>query len=756
MPFVSLAFLAGAALVLAAPRLPSAASLVALAVVALAAASVGTRVLAAAVAGILVVGWHGHRALGDDWPCERDGEAVVLTGSVVSPAEAQPGRVDFELAPDQSARTLGVPRRIRVAWYEPDAIPRPGETWRLALRLRCRNGFANPGGFERELDLLRRGFGATAHVLAEPPPRRVADEPWSAPVQRARGWIGERIGAAAGGTRSAAVLQGLSVGLRGSIDPRLRQAFVDSGTAHLIAISGTHVTAFAVVVLWLSRRAYGWMATPSLSARWPAWQAGLVLAMTGTYGLLAGASLPTVRTVGMVACALLLRVLRRHAGAVDVLASCALVLAAGDPLGVTSAGFWLSFAAVAALIGLLDTPAGPGAALRRFARAQAAVSFVLMPVLVAAFGGIPLLGPLANAVAIPVFSFILLPATLFGTVLLATAPRLAEAFWGGLAVQLDRCWPWLERLSSLPGAVLRPPASPAWLLSAALVVSLAAVAIPSRILRWLAAVLLAVLVARPGTAPARGGFELVLLDVGQGLAAVVRTARRTLVFDTGPRWRSGGAAAALTLVPYLRSAGVVTVDTVVVSHADADHAGGLPTLAEAFRPRWVIGDPGGAGPADEPCVAERRWSWDGVDFEILHPPAAGRWSGNDGSCALKVTGVNGSVLLLADPEGPAERAMLGRTGVGADAVLVPHHGSRSSSSPEFVGATGAAWALVSSGFGNRWGMPRPEVVARWREAGAAVLDTAQDGALRLQVGPEWPVPRLEAWRRADPHWWRRR
>jgi competence protein ComEC len=756
MPFIALAFLGGASLVLTAPHLPSTAVLLALAVVALAAAVAGGRVLAAAVAGIVLVGWHGHRVLGDDWPCSRDRETVVLTGTVVSPAEEQPGRVDFELAPEPAARALGVPRRIRVAWYEPEATPRPGETWHLALRLRCRNGFANPGGFERELDLLRRGLGATAYVVAEPPPRRLADTPWSAPVQRARAWTGERIGAASLGTRSAAVLQGLSVGLRGSIDPRLRQAFVDSGTAHLIAISGTHVTAFAVVVLWLSRRAYRWVAAPGLSARWPAWQAGLVLLMTGAYGLLAGASLPTVRTVAMVACALVLRVLRRNAGAADVLACCALLLAAGDPLGVTSAGFWLSFAAVAALIGLLDTPAGAGVALRRFARAQAAVSIVLVPVLVAAFGGIPLVGPLANALAIPAFSFILLPATLLGTVLLVAAPRLAEGFWALLASQLDRCWPWLERLAGLPGAVLRPPAAPAWILSAALAASLAAVAIPSRILRWLAGVLLVVLVTRTAPAPVPGGFELVVLDVGQGLAAVVRTARRTLVFDTGPRWRGGGAAAAVTLVPYLRSAGVVALDTVVVSHADGDHAGGLPTLVEAFRPRWVIGDPGEAGTADEPCVAGRRWSWDGVGFEILHPPAAGAWPGNDGSCALKVTGVNGAVLLLADPEGAAERAMLQRGAIGADAVLVPHHGSRSSSSPEFIRETGATWALVSAGFGNRWGLPRPKVVARWREAGAEVLDTAQGGALRLQAGPEWPVPRLEAWRDADPRWWRRR
>jgi len=756
MPFIALAFLGGVWLALTAPRLPSHAVLLAMVLAAIVAAAAGSRVLSAVFAGMVAVGFHAHWALAGDWPCSRDREAVTWSGAVASSAEDQPGRLDFDFVPDTEARSVGAPRRVRVTWYEPSSRPRPGETWRLGLRLRCRNGFVNPGGFERELDLLRRGLGATAYVVSDPEPRREADRPGAMPVQRARDWVGERIGSAAEGTRSAAVLQGLSVGLRGSIDPALRQAFVDTGTAHLIAISGTHVTAFAVVVLWLSRRGYRFLANPTGSARWPALQAALVLAMTGAYGLLAGASLPTVRTVVMVACALLLRVARRHADGADVLACTALLLAACDPLGVTSAGFWLSFAAVAALIGLLETTATGWEALRRFIRAQAAVSVVLAPVLVSAFGGIPLVGPLANAVAIPLFSFLLLPATLFGLVLLVTAPGLAERFWRMLALLLDRAWPWLEGLAALPGSVLRPPAAPGWLLLAALAATLAAVSVPGKPARALAAVLLATLLSRPAPAPAPGHFELVVLDVGQGLAAVVRTASRTLVFDTGPRWRGGGTAAAVTLVPFLRSAGVVAVDTVVVSHDDADHAGGLRPLADAFPLAWVIGDAGDAGLADEPCVAGRRWTWDAVRFEFVHPPSGTPWRGNDASCALKVSALNGRALLLADPEGPAEQALLRDGGVEADIVLVPHHGSRSSSSAAFIGATGARWALVSAAFGNRWGMPQPEVVARWRSAGAEVLGTAQGGALRARAGPRWPEPQVDAWREADPRWWRRR
>jgi len=756
MPFIALAFIAGASLALDAPLLPSPATLSALAVGALAAACAGSRLLAAALAGVVAVGLQGHRALGEDWPCARDRETLTVVGTIVSPAEQRPGRLDFDLAADAAARSSGVPPRVRVTWYDPEATPRPGESWRLPLRLRCRNGFANPGGFERELDLLRRGLGATAYVVGSEGPQRLADVPWAVPFERARAWVGERIDTAAAGTRSSAVLQGLSVGLRGSIDPALRQAFVDSGTAHLIAISGTHVTAFAVVVLWLSRRSYGWIARPGMSARWPTLQAGVVFAVTAAYGVLAGASLPTVRTVVMVACALGLRAARRHATASDVLGWSALLLALVDPLGITSAGFWLSFVAVAALLGLLETDGAGWDAARRFLRAQAAVAVVLAPVLVGAFGGVPLVGPLANAVAIPLFSFVLLPATLLGTALLPTAPAAAEAFWRLFAQQLDRCWPWLERAAGLPAAVLRPPAAPAWLLLATLLACILAVLLPGRPARWLAAVLLGATLWRPAPAPGAGGFELVVLDVGQGLAAVVHTARRTLVFDTGPRWRDGGAAAAVTLVPYLRSAGIRVVDAVIVSHPDADHGGGLSALAESHALRWVIGDTGEGSASDEPCAAGRRWSWDGVQFEILHPPPGNALRGNDASCAVRVTAVNGSALLLADPESPAERAMLRRSAFGADVVLVPHHGSRSSSTQEFVDAAGARWAFVSAGFGNRWDMPQPEVVQRWRESGATVLVTAEAGALRLGAGPDRAIPRVEAFRAADRHWWRRR
>jgi competence protein ComEC len=481
----------------------------------------------------------------------------------------------------------------------------------------------------------------------------------------------------------------------------------------------------------------------------------IVLAVTTAYGLLAGASLPTVRTVAMVGVAIGLRVARRNATAGDVLALAAMLLVAADPLAVTSAGFWLSFAAVAALLALSDLHGGLWSALRSFARSQAAVTVVLTPVLVASFGAVPVLGPAVNALAIPLFSFAVLPATLVGTALLPIAPGAADWLWGQLGTALDRCWPVLLAVADHSWAVFSPPAAPAWLITSSLIVALAAVVVPGRGIKLVAGAMLAALLWRQPSLPAHGGFELTVLDVGHGLATVVRTHSHVLVFDTGPVWRGGGAAARVTLVPFLRSLGTRCIDLLIVSHDDSDHAGGVVELRRAFP---VLDLRGAAGAAKESggggCRAGETWSWDGVRFTVVHPPRGQLFRGNDSSCALRIAGPGGAALLLADPESRAESAMLGQQ-LAADVVLVPHHGSATSSSTALVEAVGARLALVATGYGNRWGFPRPEIVERWQRAGASVLTTAEGGAISVQIAPDTGVGPARPWRVERRRWWRR-
>jgi competence protein ComEC len=270
-----------------------------------------------------------------------------------------------------------------------------------------------------------------------------------------------------------------------------------------------------------------------------------------------------------------------------------------------------------------------------------------------------------------------------------------------------------------------------------------------------AAVLLGALVCGRAAVVEPGAFTLAVIDVGQGLAAVLETAGHTLVFDTGPRWRGGTVAARFSLLPYLRARGIRRIDRLVVSHDDVDHAGGVPLIADAMNVERIMAPAGSLAGAGETCEAGAGWRWDGVEFRVLHPPAGFEGSDNDRSCALGVTGPGGAVLLLADPEAAAESLLVGRP-IAADVVLIPHHGSASSSSPALTSAVSARFGIASSSFGNHWGMPRADVVARWRAAGTTVLNTAEQGAVRVRI-PSAPGPiTVETERRDPPHWWRAR
>lgn len=748
--------LAGVAAALSLAELPSWRALAAGALVVSVLALRGPlRLLAWAGVGFLLTAAQGQRLLAADWPCTRDRERVPVSGTIGSPAEVRAGRVDFDLLADTATRGLGVSPRLRLSWYEPSATPQPGEAWGFEARLRCRSGFANPGGYDRELALLRDGYGATGYASGDAGHR--AGIARAAFVERARAWMANRIELAAAHTQSVGVMQGLAVGLRGSIPEPLRDAFVATGTAHLIAISGMHVTAFAMVVVLASRTARRWVGAPAISRRWPAFQAGLVVLVTTGYGLLAGASLPTLRTVVMVALVAALRVARRSAGVASVLGAAAVLMVGADPLAVTSAGFWLSFAAVAALVSLASAPAGAGSLLQAFVRSQAAVTAMLAPLLLASFGAVSLVGPLANAIAIPLFSFAILPVTLAAMALAPVLPALADRLWALLGAGLDRCWTGLLAMAAWPGATFSPPEPPAWLVAAGLAAIALGLVIPGPACKCLAACVLGAMLLRPAPAPGPGEFELAVLDVGHGLASVVRTRSRTLVFDTGPAWRGGGDAARVTLVPFLRAYGVRRVDLLVVSHEDNDHAGGLSSLRGAVEVSRTLGvAPGSAGGRGErACVAGQGWEWDGVGFEILHPPPEHALDDNEGSCALRVRAPSGTALLLADQGRRAERMLLEQD-LRADVVLVPHHGSAGSSTPQLVAAVGAREALVSNGFGNRWGLPRNEVVARWQAGGARVLTTAHGGALLVRFRADGTAPEVSPYRDADPRWWRRR
>jgi len=463
--------------------------------------------------------------------------------------------------------------------------------------------------------------------------------------------------------------------------------------------------------------------------------------------------LPALRTLAMVAVFAALRVVRRIWPLDRVFALTAIALVATDPLALTSVGFWLSFVATAALLAVALRGGDLRARLLDFARGQFAVTASLTPVLAIGFGRLSLVSPLVNAVAIPLFGGLLLPAVLSGTVVAAVSPEASAHVWRALAPLLDGAWPWLESIASWPHATWAPARQPAIIIAAVGIVLFMMLLVPVTGLRCLAAALLASLcLGRPDAVPERG-FRIAVLDVGQGLAVVVETRRHALVFDTGPAWPGGGAAAQVSLLPYLRARGIRAIDRLVVSHDDGDHAGGVERLRAALPVRHFTAAPESRAAGSEACRRGDAWRWDGVTFRFLHPPAGFAGDDNDRSCALLVAGPGGRALLLADPESDGEQELLTQD-IAADIVLLPHHGSRSSSRPALVAAVSARFAIASAGYGNRWGMPDPGVVARWRGAGATVLTTADEGAVIARFPPRRDAVEISSARRTTRRWWR--
>jgi len=809
LPVALFAFAAGATLLQWQPVLPSAPPLLiaagVLAGIALAlgrvAASLAVAGAAAAPFAAVVVGalvavtaglqgfgyaaWRAETRLADALPPEWEGVDIALTGIVDELPQSSPRGTRFAFAVERVA-TPGavVPARLSLVWYaqlrkdgtsDPPPPLAAGERWRLTVRLKRPHGNVNPHGFDIEAWLLENNLRATGYVRNDERNVRIdafADRPsdW---VERARERVRTRILAALPDAEYAGVIVALAIGDQRAISESQWRVFGRTGITHLISISGLHVTVFAALAgalaYALARR------SPWLTTRLPARKlAALVgVAAATAYVLLAGSQVPAQRTLLMlVVGAVGLWLARPGTASIVWLWALAAVLA-WDPWAGLTPGFWLSFGSVGLLlyasVGRLaaEPPATRsariGRALRVAARTQALVTVGLVPMTLALFQQVSLISPLANALAIPVVTFAVVPLALAGIVIpLEVLWQAAHAIFGAMLAPL--LW-----LAASPGAVWQQHAPPAWAVAAALA-GVAWVAAPRGVpgravgAAWLLP-LFVVLPPRPGP----GTFRMTVLDVGQGLAVVVETHRHTLLYDTGPRYTEEADAGGRIIAPFLRAAGIPRLGAMIVSHQDTDHSGGAGTLLQTVPVDWlasslpednaILAQRATDGGIALRCVAGQHWEWDGVRFAVLHPTAAyyavPRLKTNDLSCVVRVESAHGSTLLTGDIEAKSEVQLLGRDpdSLRVDVLIVPHHGSRTSSTPPFVAATAAPVAVFTPGYRNRFAHPRPDVVARYEASGAQLWRTDYDGALTFDFAPGASLtPRAE--RAHDLRYWR--
>ncbi|MDP5239904.1 DNA internalization-related competence protein ComEC/Rec2 [Uliginosibacterium sp. 31-16] len=508
---------------------------------------------------------------------------------------------------------------------------------------------------------------------------------------------------------------------------------------HVISISGLHVTLIAALLAWAAGGI--WRRVPRLALRLPAQKVALlagVLAAAG-YVLLAGSGVPAQRTLYMLAVAALALWLERGAGATRVMALALLVVLLIDPWAVLAAGFWLSFGAVGALLLMANAvpeQAGVGHWLLNWLRAQWAVTLFTLPMLLGLFQQFSLVSPLVNAIAIPLISIVITPLALLFALL--PLPSLAEfANW-----LLGWLMGFLHWMAQLPLAVWQQAAPPFWLVAVCCVAALWAFLPRGVPARWIGLLSFLPLLAWTPLRPGAGEVQLTVLDVGQGLAVHVRTAGHDLLFDTGPQYSPETDAGERIVIPYLRAVGTPRLDRLVVSHDDNDHAGGADSLlAEYPVASWRSSLPDMHAlrmfpVPHQPCRRGERWEWDGVGFELLHPFDDFSGSDNEISCVLRIETVAGAILLTGDIEQRAEAALLaqGPGKLQATLVVAPHHGSRSSSTPDFVAATGARSVVFTAGYRNRFHHPAQEIVARYVHGGASPYRSDQDGAIVFSFG----------------------
>jgi competence protein ComEC len=676
-------------------------------------------------------------ALDDRLPASLDGETRWVEGRVVGLPQNNEGVIRFELA-DARSRHGKVPQLMRLAWYEGPPV-NSGERWRLAVKLKRPAGLLNPHAFDYDAWLLAQRIGATGTVKDG---ERLREARWAW-----RDGIRQRLQAVDAQGRTG-VLAALVLGDGGGLSRQDWQVLQDTGTVHLLVISGQHIGLLAGVVYLLiaGLARYGlW----SNRLPWLPWACGLAFAAALGYGLLAGFDVPVRRACLMIGLVLLWRLRFRHLGAWWPLLLALNGVLLLDPLASLQPGFWLSFAAVAVLIFTFGGRLGPWLWWQTWTRAQWLIAIGLGPLLLVLGLPISVSGPLVNLLAVPWISLVVLPPALLGTLLLPL-PYVGEGLlWitGGLIVGLFWGLGWVA--GQVPAWV--PAAIPPWVWAIGVLgafLLLLPRGVPMRPLGW---PMLLLLVFPPRTEIPEGIAEVWQLDVGQGLAILVRTRHHTLLYDAGPRFGDNDLGERVVL-PTIRKLGVDGIDLMLISHAHADHAGGARAIAQGLPVRHVLG----GEPAELPdeltaggCESGRRWTWDGVNFELWQWAHARE--SNPKSCVLQIEANGERMLLTGDIDMAAERALLDSPlAVATDWLQSPHHGSRSSSSMALLNALQPKAVLISRGQGNSFGHPHPTVLARYKKLGMAIYDSAEQGAIHLQLG-RYEAPRSM---RLERRFWR--
>ncbi len=642
--------------------------------------------------------------------------------------------------------------RFRLSWRDAPEV-RPGQRWLLPVRLRAAHGYASPGSWDYEGWLYHQGIRYTGYVSGDGEALPLTDLSCCG-VDRARASISSAIAGIDASAFALGVMRALTVADRSGLSTDTRALFRNTGTSHLMAVSGLHIGLVAGLAMLIVTMF--WRLVPTLCNRIPARIAGAVVGMLAAtfYGVLAGMGLPTQRALIMLCVFATALILRRRIAPFKVLAVALMCVLLWHPPSIIDAGLWLSFGAVLVILTAATWQRGMGK-VRQAIGTQLAITIGLWPILVAFGLPVSAVAVVVNLLVVPLFGLLIVPGSLLGTVVLWVHAEAGGVLLVLLARLLDGVHWGLVRFEDLATVLPMGGSADVFAIAAAAFAVVIWLQPPGWPLRWVAIPLFGLVWLPRAPALAIGDFQFDLLDVGQGLSAVVSTRNHCLVFDTGVAYPSGFSTANAVVIPFLRTNGRSRIDRLILSHGDRDHAGGVEHLKDQLVVGEIVSGEPGRVPGARACVAGQAWHWDGVHFEILHPASSGTWSGNNASCVLRVSNAAGSVLLSGDIEASVERRLVSAMGsrLRSDLVVAPHHGSASSSTQAFIAATDPRFVLYPAGWANRYGFPADEVVRRWYEADVTGLNTAQLGSIGFRFGVDGRIIGPSAHRRENRRYW---
>ncbi len=688
------------------------------------------------------IAWLTFRAeiiLQDRLPAELAGKDLEITGVVTDIPQQNRRRSRFKFDVEQaiySGRAVRVPSQLLLNAYQERYRFRTGERWRLTVRLKRVHGFQNPGGFDYEAYLFQQRIRARGYVRQRPAPVRLGMAGPAYWIDRLRAELGSRLRARLGDRPLAGILVALVNGDRSGIEPEQWEVLRRTGTNHLMAISGLHIGLLAGLVFLLSR--WLWALPGNTVLRWPAIKVGAVcgLIAAGAYAALAGFSIPTQRALVMLAVVFGGVILQRRLAPTQLLAIALGLVLLYDPVAVMGAGFWLSFTAVAIIILTVSAP-DRQSWFWRLGKIQLTLAIGLFPLSLILFQQASLIAPVANLIAVPAFTLAIVPLVIASALVEFVLPAALSGPLLSLSHGvLQTLWAFLTYLAGYEHSlwVQHDPVPWTWLTALiGVMLLLAPRGWPGR---WIGLIWLAPLfLVRPPGPVGEGEVWFSLLDVGQGLAVVVRTRQHVLVYDAGPRYSRRFDTGRAVVIPYLRHYGINKVDRLIITHGDNDHIGGARSVLQALPVDKVLSSVPKRLPRGKYCLSGQRWRWDGVGFTILSPFSTTARPGNNAGCVLLITSPYGRVLLTADIEARQEKRLVEQFGdrLRADILVAPHHGSRTSSSAGFIQTVQADTVLFPVGYRNRYRHPHPLVVERYRGLGSQIYSTAEHGALEVRM-----------------------